>query len=122
MSDRAAATFGGDVLRVGAFSERNCDRGAFVCEPVLDGHRPDRQVVTVDDKISDEFSGLTSALLRNPLWRRQISPLSESTVLQRPAGSGPGHGLARREAAVGTNSGTASASIIWRWRSGRRLR
>jgi hypothetical protein len=65
MSDRAAATFGGDVLRVGAFSERNCDRGAFVCEPVLDGHRPDRQVVTVDDKISDEFSGLTSALLRN---------------------------------------------------------
>ena len=36
-------------------------------EPVLDGHRADRQVVTVDDKISDEFSGLTSALLRNPV-------------------------------------------------------
>jgi integrase len=35
----------------------------FVCEPVRDGHRSDRQVVTVDDQISDEFRRTASTLL-----------------------------------------------------------
>lgn len=79
-------TFSGDILRVGAFSERYCNGGAFVCEAVRDGHRSDCQVVTVDDEISDEFRCLASTLLRNPLWRRQILQLSECiSVTMSPA-------------------------------------
>jgi len=65
--DRAAVAFGGDILRIGAFPEWHCDGGAFVGEPLPACHRPDRQLFAVADQASDEFSGLASALLRDPV-------------------------------------------------------
>jgi hypothetical protein len=65
MSDGAAVAFGCDVLGVGAFAEWHCDRGSFVGEPVFSGHRPDGQVLAIDNEVSDDLSCLTPTLLRD---------------------------------------------------------